>query len=237
MRIASKIAAVALTGALAVTMVACGGKKESTKADDTESTIETVTKDTEKGLDDGTDATKDATTTDGTTTGAYAYDYTLGTVNTIMAEDGTAPLVPDFAVTGAILTGNQTEGTGDALLADGYKLTGLASEFTLNEWISFYLDDATVANVGIDTSIVAVPHREASEYATMPYDQLVETASESGGFIIDVIPDTIEKVEDKNYVGNAYVNMDTGKEGLWDVLFCKGAKPAQYVCINLKPAA
>ena len=238
MRIASKIATVALTGALAATMVACGGKKEPAKPADTESTTESVAKDVETGLDAGTEAAQDATGTATTTgTGAYAYDYTPGTVNTIMSEDGTTPLVPDFAITGLIMTGNQTEGEGDGLLADGYKMTGLANEFNLNEWISFYLDDATIASAGIDTSIVAVPHREASEYTTMPYDQLVKTANENGGFIIDVIPDTVEKVESKNYVGNAYVNMDTGKAGLWDVLFCKSGKPAQYLCVNLNPSA
>lgn len=236
-----KIAAVALAGTLALAVTACGGKKDdsgSTASDDTTTTT-SVTEGVETGTEVATGTSSASTATGQVTAAGYNYDYTPGTVNIIMNADGTAPLIPDFSVMGVIMTGNQMEGASEAdLLAKGYQLTGLVSDYRLNEWISFYLDDNTLSSIGldIDTCIVAVPHREASEYATMPYEELIQTANDSGGFVIDVIPETVDASSGRNYVGNAYVNMDNGQVGLWDILFCKGGKPAQYVCVNMSPA-
>jgi hypothetical protein len=223
-------------------MVACGGKTETKTTDGQGTTAvettqtETTTKDAGTGTGQGTTA-PDATAPKTTPDGASSYDYTIGKLNTIMNADETAPAVPGFSVTGMIMTGNQTQGVGETdLLPGGYKTSGLAGNFNLNEWIQFYFDDATVAGIGNDFHIVAVPQADVKEYASIPYDTLIATAESSGGFVIDVVQDSIDKASGYNLVGSGYVNMEIGKPGIWEVLFVKGTKPAQYICLNMNPA-
>lgn len=242
---AGKAATVAVAGAMVLAMTACGGKKEETKSDDSEKTTEVSPADTDGGqAEQASDATATSATTPAETAGttqaagaAYAYDYTPGTLNSVMTPDGTAPAVPDFAITGMILVGNQQEtGSVDALMAEGYKTTGLASDFRLNEWIEFYLDDASIAQLGTGMKIVAVPHGDAAAYAGIAADELALTAENSGGFVLDVAPDAVEQVNGFNRVASGYVNMDLGTPGLWDILFLKDGRVAQYVCVNMAPS-
>lgn len=229
--IGGKVATVALAGTMALTMVACG-KKGDSDATDTEDTTEVTATDT---TDDADDGTTDATTTQGAAS-AYAYDYTPGTLCTVMNADGTEPAVPDFAVSGLIMVGNQQEEDAAATLAGGYRTTGLKSDYHLNEWIEFYLDDATLAQCGDDTNIVALPHSDASEYADIPYEKLTMATQTTGGFALEVSQENINRESGYNLVSSGYVNADGGITGLWDILFVKGGKVAQYVCVEMAPS-
>lgn len=238
--VTGKLATVAVAGAMMFTMAACGGKKDDTETIDSDKTTEVSSTDEDEITTDDTDSSATDTSSDVTTqtTGAaYAYDYTPGTLNTVMDAEGAAPAVPGFSVTGMMLLGNQQEtGVTDAAKTGGYKTSGLISDFRLNEWIEFYLDEGTIAQCGTDTQIVAVPHSDASEYAGITADKLVVAAENTGGFILDINPENIEQVDGLNLVASGYVNADTGTIGTWDILFVKSGKVAQYVCVNMTPS-
>ena len=232
--IAEKLVVVAFAGTMLTAMTACGAKQENTNTNNENSQPTTITENS-TNTNNETPVANAANTTTPTQTTAYVYNYTPGTLNIVMNEDGTQPAVENFTVSGMVLAGNQHEG-GSELIAQGYKTTDFANEFYLNEWIEFYFDDPTIEAMNGNTSIIAVPQKEITEYTQMPLSQLQEIAETNGGFVIPVDPLAIEQVENLNHIGSAYVNMDAGQPGAWEILIVKGGKVAYYIPVTLLPS-
>lgn len=234
-RLIGNAMAVTLATAMATGLVACGGKGETADDADSATTGVVVTEETEDEealAPDATDATGTAAPTAAT---AYAYDYTAGTLGTVMNDDGTAPLVPDFAISGMILRGNRQDETAATDLAGAYMTSGLKADYYYNEWIEFYFDEVTQSQLPAAWKIVCAPHHAIDEYKQMTGKQIEALATESYGFVLDMTnqPEHIDEASGKAYYGSGYVSLDAGTPGMWDLLFMKDGKVAQYVVINL----
>ena len=243
--IAGRGIAAALAATMACTgLAACGAKKDApadsgqTQTDKADAVADAASKGTDAAADAGSDATSPQAQTPTPTQAAHVYDYTPGTVGTVLADDGQTPLVPDFSIPGMILRGNRQDETNATDLAGAYRLTGLKSDYYFNEWIEFYIDPAGQPPLPTAWKVACLPHREMDEYKALSGAQIEELANASYGFVIDMgnQPQSIDETSGKAYFGNGYVNADANLPGIWDLLFLKDGRPAQYMTINLSTA-
>ena len=73
------------------------------------------------------------------------------------------------------------------------------------------------------------PHKTVEELEKLTLSQLVEYATENGGFVIDY---KIPEADNYKYVGNGYVSPDS-LEGKYDILFTYKGELAYFINIEL----
>ena len=234
----AKIAALALAGTMAVALSACGSSKpadnsnNANNANNANTQVSQTSNTTENANTANTENTETQAPVSATPTTTF---NTPGYLNRIPSlDENQEARVAGFQINGVALTGNQHDNS--IAIANGYLAQGIQSEFYLNEWISIYLDDASLPMLSTDTSVVAVPHQDIETYKMALKTDLLMMAESSGGFVFDVSPENIVVEDGLNFIGNGYVNMDIGQVGEYDIIFCKGELPAYYVTVHMLPA-
>lgn len=230
-------AVVAIAGALAATLCACGSQQSSNASNSnvSNSIASGVVQSANEVANAAANATSNMVANASTEATPKSTEAATGTIQQILVNG--MPAVDNFNVTGMIMTGNQHDGA-DAALAEGPKSTGLIDTFYINEWISFYFDDATYAALGNDSRVTVLPHEaDPTIYTQLPQDELAGKAMMSGGFVMDI--DTFGEPVSPNVNpgGDGYVSKEENAQpGLYDVVIAKGGKAAYYIIINLENA-
>lgn len=232
------VAVIAISGALAATLAACGTSQSSSSNAsnaNANAVASGVAKSGSEVASAAANAAENAASNAASNATAKATEETTGVLRQVLVNG--MPAVDNFTVSGLILTGNQHEGA-DAALAAGPKTEGLMDTFYINEWISFYFDDATYEALGNDSRVIVVPHKaDMTEYTKLPADELAGEAMMSGGFVMDISTFEEPVSPNVNFGGEGYVDKENGAQpGLYDLFIAKNGKIAYYMLINLENA-
>lgn len=157
------------------------------------------------------------------------YSYTPGVLHQAKDLDG-QPAVPSFKVSGVIFVRDR-HNDAEEQLAVGYRNSNIADEFYRGEQVSVYMDEAACSMFDEGTEIVALPHHEMADYATMDVVGIEQEAADNGGFVIPLRKEAVQVSGDLNLVGTGFVD-GHATPGEWDVLFMKDGKVSAYVCVN-----